>query len=407
MTGGWRLARRGWFAKATALACGKPRLYHAAAMCFRLARIELREIRIPFRFSFKHALAERREAHNLIVAVQADSGPAGYGEIVPRAYLTGESVASAWDDVLQRWWPALRELQFRRGAAPRIALRPLYEQADDERRTASYAGVDIAVHDLWARVTGTPGHSLFGQTPAAQRLTCPLGGGGPAAVRALGRLGRLCRFRDFKLKTGDGDDARRLRAARRALGPAADLRVDANAAWNVERTLALRDVFAECRVSSLEQPIPAGDSAGLAQIQRETGIDVMADESLCTRADARALIQAGAARIWNLRLAKVGGFSGFLELLDLARGAGIRVHHGVLVGETAVLAAAARACAGLADFAHVEHGFGEILLGRQPFRRGPRWRWGVGRPLGPAPGLGVQPVPAVLEAVTIRKQESR
>ena len=71
-------------------------------------------------------------------------------------------------------------------------------------------------------------------------------------------------------------------------------------------------------VSSVEQPIPAGNVPDLARVQREGGLPVMADESLCTLADAHNLLAAQAADIWNLRLAKIGGFTGMLAMLRVA-----------------------------------------------------------------------------------------
>jgi len=374
-------------------------------MSFRLTKLELREVRIPFRFTFKHALAERREANNLILTVYSDTGHAGYGESLARPYLTGETVVSAWDDIKERWWPAVRSLAYPQSLLPTDALRPVYQEADEARRTGSYGGVDIAIYDLWGRVTATAGSRLFGQTPTSQVLTCPLGGGGPRSIKWISRASKVAGFRDFKLKTGRPDDELRLRMAREVLGPQRDIRVDANAARTVEESLAMAETLRRYNVSSLEQPIPAGDVEGLARIQHETGIDVMADESLCSREDARRLIDADATKLWNLRLAKVGGFTGFLELLDMAKRAGVRIHHGVLVGESTLLAAAARACSGLTDFAHVEYGFPEILLRVQPFRGGPGGIRGVGRPLIASAGLGLKPDKVVLDKVTVRKLE--
>jgi L-alanine-DL-glutamate epimerase-like enolase superfamily enzyme len=370
---------------------------------FRLTSLELREVRVPFRFSFKHALAERKEAHNLFVAIRSDSGHTGYGEVLPRPYLTGETVSSAWQDIRERWWPAVRALEFRIDRPPAETLRDMYLEADAARKTGSYAGVDIATHYAWGHATRTPGRVLFGQNSCAERLTCALGGGGLRAVRWSGRLGKLAGFREFKLKTGRADDLERIRAARAVLGPDCDLRIDANAGWTVEQTLDMAPTLRECGVSSIEQPIPAGDVEDLARIQREAGLDVVADESLCSRADAEALLAAGAANLWNVRLAKVGGFTGVLELLGLARQAGVRINLGVLVGESAVLTAAARACAGLADFAHVEFGFPRILLKYQPFRGDPGGYRGTGKPLRSHAGLGVGPNPAVLDRFSVRK----
>lgn len=369
----------------------------------RLASLELREVRIPFRFSFKHALAERKEANNLFVAVRTDSAHTGYGEVLPRPYLTGETVASAWQDICERWWPAVRALDFPANRPPTETLRSVYVQADAARKTGSYAGVDIAIHDAWGRATGTPGHMLFGQVARPQRLTCALGGGGVRSVRWVSRMGKLVGFREFKLKTGRADDVERLRAARRILGPACDLRVDANAGWTVDEALALADTLRQHGVTSIEQPIPPGDVEGLARIQQESGIDVMADESLCSRADVGALLAARAANMWNVRLAKVGGFTGVRELIHLALPAGVKIHLGVLVGESAVLTAAGRACAGLADFAHVEFGFPRILLKHQPFAGDPGGYRGTGHPLRSSAGLGVAPNPSVLDRFTVRK----
>lgn len=374
-------------------------------LSFRLTKLDLREVRIPFRFTFKHSLAERQEANNLILAIHSDTGHTGYGEVLPRPYLTGETIESAWEDVQGRWWPAVRELDFALNHAPTQTLHSVYCAADDARRTGSYAGVDIAIHDLWGRVTATPGSTLFAQTPTDQLLTCPLGGGGVKSVKWIGRVGKLLGFREYKLKTGRPDDERRLEISRKILGPQRDIRVDANAGWTVEQTLAAVSMLRQYNVSSIEQPIPAGDVAGLARIQKEGGIDVMADESLCSRADAAALIDADAANIWNVRLAKVGGFTGFLELVEMAGRAGVRIHHGVLVGESPLLAAAARACAGLTDFAHVEYGFPNILLKKLPFRRGPGGLRGVGQPLRSEAGLGVEPNDDVLDNTTVRKVE--
>lgn len=363
----------------------------------RLRRLELREVRIPFRLSFRHARARRREARNLLLAVETGGGDKGYGEIVPRSYLTGESLESAWEDVLA-WWPRLCRERFT--SDPFRPLRPFYEEADERRRTAAWSGLDVAVVDAWCRTRGVSAADLLGGRGSWVGLTAPLGGG-PLPLIGLTAWGfRLLGFQDFKLKLGGADDLRRAAVVRAVLGPDRDLRVDANGAWEVEQAVARARELARLGISSLEQPIPPGDPDLLIRVQEEGGLPVMADESLCTRRDARRL---KGIRLWNLRLAKVGGFSGLRELLGMARARGIGVHLGVLVGETSLLAAAQRACLALGPFVHVEYGFPEVLLSCDPFRGGPGGMAGRGRPLGSRPGLGVEPVPRRLERVTVRR----
>ena len=161
-------------------------------MTIRFSQLELREVKIPFRFAFKHALAVRREAHNLILTLHSDAGTCGYGEIIPRTYLTGESIDSAWQDIKSHYWPAIKELQLQTGSYPWEALEPIFTWASDQRQTAAYAGLDLAVWDCWARTSRRPGHSLFGQRrPMAVPLTGPLGAG---SFRYLWRTTCLMKF---------------------------------------------------------------------------------------------------------------------------------------------------------------------------------------------------------------------
>lgn len=408
-------------------------------MSFRFTKLEIHEVRIPFRFRFGHALADRREARNLILILHTDQDAVGYGEVVPREYLTGETIESARDDLRLLWWPRLRELRFDDRQPLRTplradrevmpgdwvmkpgttrdffdTLRPLYDEADHAGHTASYAGLDIAAADAWARVTGRPGMSLFGQPSASVPLSAPIGAGTAGQAARIARLFKWLGFRQFKLKVGGENDHTRVATVRKAIGAKCDLRVDANAAWTAEQAIGMVRRWKEYRVGSVEQPIPAsangsGDdpdtvAKDLARIQAETGLSVMADESLCTRADADRLARHTAARIWNVRLAKIGGFSGMLEMIRLAREHFVRLHLGVLVGETSCLAAAQRACLGLADFAHVEYGFPRALLKGDPFRGGPGGYFGTGAPLTSATGLGVRLLPDRLKRIAVKSE---
>jgi L-alanine-DL-glutamate epimerase-like enolase superfamily enzyme len=372
-------------------------------MTLEFTKLEVWEVRIPFRFSFKHSLAERKEAHNLILRIETNTGHYGFGEVLPRTYLTGETIESAWTDIAEKWWPAVRG---RVCQNPRDFLRETYARADAERKTASYAGIDIAVFDAWARANRVPGWAMLGQKKPgeSQRMTLPLGGGGPRSVKWLARLGRVLGFQEYKLKTGMKNDLARLSIVRRVIGEKADLRVDANAAFSSDAAILEAKTLRRFGVSSVEQPIAAGDAQELARVGREGGIAVMADESLCTTADAKVLLQEKAAGLWNLRLAKMGGFSGFLTMAEMAIAAGIKIHHGTLVGETQVLTAASRACLGAVSLTHLEYGYPGLLLKKKLFRNGPGGNFGVAHALGDRAGLGVELNEEVLSQFLVKRE---
>ncbi|MGQ9919916.1 MAG: mandelate racemase/muconate lactonizing enzyme family protein [Desulfobacca sp.] len=396
-------------------------------MILRFTRLELREITIPFRFAFKHSLAERRQARNLILTLSTDAGSVGYGEVIPRRYLTGETIGSAWEDIRSQFWPAVRDLRLTDSLSPWATLQPLFAWASGERRTAAYAGIDLAVWDAWARAVCRPGYSLFGQRrPLPVPLTGPLGAGSFDYLRRTAKLMKFLGFLEYKLKVGNVQDLHAVQLLRRIIGPRCDLRVDANAGWQTEQAIAMMRKLQRFGVSSVEQPIPAGDVQELARVQRQGGLPVVADESLCTLADARQLLAEQAADIWNLRLAKIGGFTGFLALLQVAGyplPAGLhgdrsggggrpslahtyrpRIYLGVLVGETSLITAAGRACLGLCPFIHVEYGYPRILLKLDPFQGDPGGYSGTATPLGEVCGLGVTPRPRLLERLTVRRE---
>jgi hypothetical protein len=225
---------------------------------------------------------------------------------------------------------------------------------------------------------------------------------------------------------GNHRDLAAVRLIRRIIGPDCNLRVDANGGWDLDQAIIMAQEMQQFKISSVEQPIPAGNARDLARVQREGGLPVMADESLCTIMDAQTLLAEQAANIWNLRLAKVGGFTGLLAILKIAgyplppglqappaanpgRRQPVRpwrpeIHLGVLVGETSLITAAARACLGLCPFLHVEYGYPRILLKIDPFQGDPGGYSGTGRPLSSAFGLGVTPRQSLLDAVTVRKE---
>lgn len=376
---------------------------------------------LPFRFRFGHAAAQRDHAQSLLITLHSNTGAVGHGQILPREYLTGETIDSAIEDLTCLWWPWIKKLRFEPRESPLQTLGELQQWADAAGKTASYSGVDIAVCDAWARSIRLPGNRLWNTLTG--RSTNVLAGSLPApyltATIGLGtwslwqaRLFKFMGYRQFKVKITSNDDLPRIAALRKILGHSLDLHADANGALALDQTLSLAPTLRELGVSCLEQPTPGRDLPLLAQAQEQAGLPIMADESLCNLADTRRLLALNPAIQWNLRLAKVGGFTGLHQLLQLARSNHVGCQLGVLVGETALLAAAVRAVAcapddDAADWLHVEDGFSRWLLRSDPFDRPAgdkdEVRRGQLQPLGEALGLGVTLNPRRLNRLTCQQ----
>src|SRR5579875_2519591 len=62
-----------------------------------VTRLDLFHVALPLRKKIRHASHEREASDNLVARVTLEDGSVGFGEGVPRPYVTGETIASAFD----------------------------------------------------------------------------------------------------------------------------------------------------------------------------------------------------------------------------------------------------------------------------------------------------------------------
>jgi O-succinylbenzoate synthase len=115
-----------------------------------------------------------------------------------------------------------------------------------------------------------------------------------------------------KVKVADapgslGADVERVAAVRDALGPSGAVRVDANAAWDVDEAVtAIRALEkAAGGLEYVEQPCPS--VAELAAVRRRVDVRIAADESIRRAEDPLRVAVAEAADVAVLKCAPLGG----------------------------------------------------------------------------------------------------
>ena len=142
------------------------------------------------------------------------------------------------------------------------------------------AAVDCALWDLKARLLGLPLCKLIGMA----NDSVPVYGSGGFTSYSMSRLQeQLAGWVErgiprVKMKIGSvpEEDPERVRCAREAIGPNAELFVDANGAYTAKVALAFAERFSdEARVSWFEEPVSSDDLAGL-RLVRDRGPDGMA-----------------------------------------------------------------------------------------------------------------------------------
>jgi L-alanine-DL-glutamate epimerase-like enolase superfamily enzyme len=214
--------------------------------------------------------------------------------------------------------------------------------------TSAKAALDCALHDLAAQRLGVPLARLLGGTTLRVPTDVTLAVGETTEMAEAAAHRRAEGFTVLKIKVGDpgADEIRRLTEIRRAAGPDAVLRLDANQGWDLKQAVRLIQAIEDAGldVELIEQPVPAGDIDGLAWVTDRVQVPVLADESLWSPADLLRLIGRRAADLVNIKLAKCGGLRAARHLLAVAEAAGTGVVFGSML-ETHVGTAAAASLA--------------------------------------------------------------
>jgi len=373
----------------------------------QIRRIALWPLAIPMKIRFSHAAHERQVADPVVISVELASGVTGWGETLPRPYVTGESVASVRTAVVRDLTPPLVSLRptCLPEALEAIDALPTAGQ-DGEGISAARAGLEMAMLDAYCRhwgrpVTdavgwlGLPGGGLPGSLRQT-RYSGVLGGDDPDRVLRSLRKMRLFGLRDFKLKVGFDADHELVAAVAGKLSRAirrgrATLRLDANSAWSLNEAVERLTAWQDRPIACIEQPLPKGQEQELVELKRSVPTPIMHDESLVTMADAEALIEHGVADYFNIRLSKNGGWLASIRMAGLARRHGVAYQLGCMVGETSILSAAGRAFLGVVPGVRFAEGsYGGFLLRDDVVDRPIRFGYGGrGRRL-PGPGWGVR-----------------
>lgn len=366
----------------------------------RIVSAQLYALRIPFKIPFSHKLMTRSYSDSIIVKLTSDSGAAGFGECMPRPYVTGETVTTCLEHIQRVFLPVIRRHDFKEPVAhadPMIQLSeinnllPAAGSGSVIAFNAAKAALELALIDL---LLNQKGDSLgSGLAPATDSVgySAVITADSTDTVRKIALKCGEYGIRHVKIKVGTGDDLGRIAAVRDTLGGSISLRVDANGAFDVKGALALISSMQAFDIESIEQPVPRGDVNAMAQVRKDSPIPVMADESLITEEDASELIGKKACDLFNLRISKNGGIFKTVRFAAMAREAGIGFQLGCQVGETAILSAAGRHVAAyLNDAMFVEGSYGTLLLEEDIADESVQFGYGGKAPLLTGPGLGIR-----------------
>jgi L-alanine-DL-glutamate epimerase-like enolase superfamily enzyme len=163
-------------------------------------------------------------------------------------------------------------------------------------------------------------------------------------------------FRAFKIKVGQEMDL----DIKRVIGVAAIVKgsviiLDANQGFDVKGILNfIKEIHRYgVKVALLEQPVKKGNWQALADIGRQSGLCVCADESVSSLRDALSAIEQNAVGAINIKLMKTGIVES-VAIAQLARVKGLKLMIGGMMESNIAMTAAAHVAVGLGVFDFID-----------------------------------------------------
>lgn len=296
------------------------------------------------------------------------------------------------------------QLTTRSFLAPRVLDGPITAAQVAERLSPvrghrmAKAAVEMAILDAELRTLGQSFASYLGSV--RDRVDCGVSVGIQEDIGAL--IDEVDDFlsegyKRIKLKIEPGWDIEPVKAVRDKFGGDLLLQVDANAAYTLgdARHLARLDTF---DLLLIEQPLPEDDIGGHVELGRTVKTPICLDESITSAGVAADAIGRGACSIVNIKAGRVGGYIEARKIHDLCQAHGVPVWCGGML-ESGLGRAANVALASLPNF----------LLPGDTSASDRYYATDITEPfvledgqlpVPSGPGLGVEPIPSILDEVT-------
>lgn len=328
-----------------------------------LKHLKAQRLDIPFRFNFKHALADRAKTQSILVSAISSADNIGYGEGCPRIYVTEETVDSALSFINDHKKQILEIgtlqdlISFMERNKDAIDINP-----------AAWCAVELALLDVLGKETNQSVENLLllPHTEGEFTYTAVMGDWDMDSTKMFFDNFLSMGFKDFKLKlSGDLDqDLLKIKIIKQFNPRDISLRVDANKLWgSAEQAYSyLRGL--EYQFFGVEEPLDKFSYTDLIGLSKKLGTKIILDESFRRAEDFAKLQNSTDNFIINIRISKMGGILRSLDIAKMAAEKGFDIIVGAQVGETSILT---RAAFTLANTYHEniiaqEGAFGDFLL---------------------------------------------
>ena len=200
---------------------------------------------------------------------------------------------------------------------------------------------DIALFDIAAKEANQPLYEFLGghKRTIETDMTLGIDTAENMAAKAIVHQQNGCTIIKIKLGKAVHDDIERVAAIRKAVGDDMILRLDANQGWSFDDALFALTELAQYNIEFCEQPMRTWYDDKLPELQLNSPIKLMADESCYNHHDARKLINSQATTYLNIKFSKSGGILEAQKIHEVALQKGMKCMIGSMLESRLALTA--------------------------------------------------------------------
>ena len=255
--------------------------------------------------------------HHIIVKIESRDGHLGIGEACPLPFTHDDDPIRIRHEIENELAPYL----LGRDVFDSGVFREMTSKFPDVGGTAR-TGIDLALYDLIGKIDDRPVYDLLGgKCRDKVEIATVMGIGLPQAIAEEAADQFSKGIKSVKIKVGlDVDrDVETLKLVRDAVGYSVRIRADANTGYSLKQAERAIKEFDKLDLEYLEQPLAIGDYSGMNHLRKNSGVPIMADESLYSYEDAQKLIQHNSADLFGMKLIKHGGLYQSKRISQLAK----------------------------------------------------------------------------------------
>ena len=291
-------------------------------MALTIRDIRARGVLAPLARPLRTASGEIPAAPLVLIDIETEEGPTGSAYLFGYSPVTIKALLALLDDLapMLRGKPAAPVARF---AELERSFRLLGRQG---LLGMAISGLDMALWDAQARSADMTVAEMLGGVCAPIPAYDSYGMVDPQGDRRRLEESLARGFQAIKIKVGDGDLARdvaMVAGVRDILGPEVRLMIDYNQSQTAPEAVRRLKRLAEFDLHWVEEPVPAEDLVGHAQVRRESGVAVQTGENWWFGHDMAHAIAAGACDFAMPDLMKIGGITGWLRAMGQAEAASL------------------------------------------------------------------------------------